>query len=372
MDAIARELGLDPVAGAAAATWSRPTDLPYTMATGEVLSDVTPRETLEAALAAIDYDGVPRPPARGARAGPPTWAWASARWSSRPPTARRSTSRPAFPGSGHEAAWVRIEPSGVVNASVGPGRDRAGLRDRAGASRGRRPRRRPGAASRIQLGHTDIAPYGMGSRGARGGTAGGGTLYLCALEARAKVLAIAAQAAGPARAPRPAHGRRPGRAARGRRDGCDTGLTLADVARTAYLDPLALPRGHGAGAGIPPHLRPAADDLFQRHARLRGRGRPGHRRRTHPALPGRPRTAAPCSARWWSKGQQHGAIAMGLSGALFEQVDYDEQRTEPVGLARRTTWWPRPTNCRDFEIICHAHAQPRTRRPASRAWPRAA
>ena len=28
---------------------------------------------------------------------------------------------------------------------------------------------------RILLGHTDIAPYGMGSRGATGGTAGGGT-----------------------------------------------------------------------------------------------------------------------------------------------------------------------------------------------------
>ena len=33
------------------------------------------------------------------------------------------------------------------------------------------------------------------------------------------------------------------------------------------------------------------------------------------------------------EGQQHGAIAMGLSGSLFEQVEYDSHGPEPVGLA---------------------------------------
>ena len=39
----------------------------------------------------------------------------------------------------------------------------------------------------VQLGHTDIAPYGMGSRGARGATAGGGALYRAGQRLKEKV-----------------------------------------------------------------------------------------------------------------------------------------------------------------------------------------
>ena len=41
----------------------------------------------------------------------------------------------------------------------------------------------------VLLGHTDIAPYGMGSRGSRGAAAGGGVAYLAGCRAAAKVLA---------------------------------------------------------------------------------------------------------------------------------------------------------------------------------------
>src|SRR5207244_7860836 len=59
IEAIARDLGLDPVA-VRRTNMLRPDELPYTMATGERLEDVTPRETLEAALQAIDYDAFRR------------------------------------------------------------------------------------------------------------------------------------------------------------------------------------------------------------------------------------------------------------------------------------------------------------------------
>ena len=36
------------------------------------------------------------------------------------------------------------------------------------------------ARGELHLGNTDVAPYGMGSRGARGGTAGGGALHYAA------------------------------------------------------------------------------------------------------------------------------------------------------------------------------------------------
>ena len=54
IDAIARKLGLDPL-DVRRANALRRQDLPYTMATGEVLEDISPAETLEAAVAAVDY-----------------------------------------------------------------------------------------------------------------------------------------------------------------------------------------------------------------------------------------------------------------------------------------------------------------------------
>ena len=87
-----------------------------------------------------------------------------------------------------------------------------------------------------------MAPYGMGSRGARGGTAGGGTLYLCALEARAKMLAIAARLLQVAEPTSDA-----GRTVGVYRVRHRPQQVFAEVARTAYLDPLALPQGMSPG-----------------------------------------------------------------------------------------------------------------------------
>ncbi len=55
IDAIARQLGLDPL-GVRRVNILHKEDLPYTMATGEVLEDITPSETLDAVAKAIDYD----------------------------------------------------------------------------------------------------------------------------------------------------------------------------------------------------------------------------------------------------------------------------------------------------------------------------
>ncbi|HEX8011673.1 MAG TPA: molybdopterin cofactor-binding domain-containing protein, partial [Casimicrobiaceae bacterium] len=56
IDAIARALRLDP-AEVRRTNMLHKEELPYAMATGEVLEDVTPRETFEAALDAVDYAG---------------------------------------------------------------------------------------------------------------------------------------------------------------------------------------------------------------------------------------------------------------------------------------------------------------------------
>ena len=174
----------------------------------------------------------------------------------------------------------------------------------------------------LHLGHTDIAPYGMGSRGARGGTAGGGTLYLCAQDARAKVLAIAAQTLGLAdSALLRMHDGHIDRLADGQ--WLATGQTLADVARTAYLDPLALPAGMSPGLEFhktydpPPMTYSNSTHVCEVEVEA-ATGAIRFRRYI---------VAEDCGTVLNPvvvQGQQHGAIAMGLSGTLFEHTVYDE------------------------------------------------
>ncbi|GAB3652896.1 xanthine dehydrogenase family protein molybdopterin-binding subunit [Ramlibacter alkalitolerans] len=319
IDNVARELGLDPVA-VRRLNLLQARDYPYTMATGEVLADITPRETLEGVLAAIDYDAFRQRQAQARRRGEVLGLGIC--------TVVESTTygskfykAAGIPGSGHEAAWVRIEPSGVVNASVGLGATGQGY-ETALAQAVAEGLGVPSSCVKIHLGHTDVAPYGMGSRGARGGTAGGGTLYLCAQDARRAVLAIGAHRLQvPLDAVRMQDGRVQQHA-----DGAwqDAGLALADIARIAYLDPLALPPGVSPGLEFHKTYEPppmtysnSSHACIVRLDVVTG----GVRIERYVAAEDCGTVLSPVVV----EGQQHGAIAMGLSGSLMEHVAYDPQ-----------------------------------------------
>ena len=319
MDAIARELQLDPLA-VRRLNMLQPEELPYTMPTGEVLADVTPRATLDAAVAAMGYETFRAEQAAARAAG--RWLGLGICTVVESTTYGSKFYKSAgIPGSGHEAAWVRIEPTGVVHASVGLSATGQGyetsLANAVAEGLGVHP-----SQVRLLLGHTDIAPYGMGSRGARGGTAGGGTLYLCAQEARAAVLAIAAHRLGQPVAQLDlidgqVYTHVDGQAR-------EAGLSLADLARTAYLDPLALPPGMNPGLEF--HLTHEPPPMTYSNA-------------THVCSvevdPGtgqvrilRYIVAEDCGTVLSPvvvEGQQHGAIAMGLSGSLLEHIRYDPE-----------------------------------------------
>ena len=327
LDAVARALDLDPIEVRRRNMLS-PQDYPYTMASGELLRDITPRETFEQALMAIEHAGFEdRRSASAERGQLRGLGVCTVVESTTYGSAMYKTA--GIPGSGHEAAWIRIEPSGAVNAATGLGATGQGyetaLSQAVAEGLGVRPQ-----DVRILIGHTDVAPYGMGSRGARGGTAGGGVLYLCAQDARAKVLAIAARMLGD-----------PVNAALRMLDGrierdqggtwVDTGLTLAHVARTAYLDPLSLPEGVTPGLDFsrtydpPPLTFSNATHACELEI--------------DPATGGirllRYLVTEDCGTvlnPTVVKGQQHGAVAMGLSGALFEQVYYDAEGQNLTGL----------------------------------------
>jgi carbon-monoxide dehydrogenase large subunit len=303
------------------------TDLPYAMATGEILHDVTPAETLDGALAAFDVEefrarqAVDR--ARGVYRGmgicsvvEPT-TYGSAFYKSA-----------GIPGSGHEAAWVKVAPSGAVDASVGL----------MGSGQGYETAFAQAVAEglgvvaedvRMCLGNTDTAPYGMGARGARGGTAGGSVLLLASRAVQRKACAIAAAKLG-LNSPEDLR-LRAGRVER-QLDGDwrDAGLGLTDIARIAYLDPLSLPDGMEPGleahrAFDPPamtysnaaHVCEAVVDVETGEIRL-----------------ARYFVAEDCGEVLNPaivEGQQHGAVALGIGGTLREHVVYDADGQNVTG-----------------------------------------
>lgn len=319
IDAIARQLNLDPLA-VRRVNMVRPDEFPYTTPTGEVLEDITPAQTLEAVVSAIGYDDFRRRQAAALAGGrhlglglcsvvePTTYG-------------SRFYKSAGIAGSGHEAAWLRIEPSGIVNASVGL----------MGTGQGYETSLAQAVAEglgvdtsqvRLLFGNTDVAPYGMGSRGARGGTAGGGALFLCAQKARAFVLRIAAHmlslnSSGDLRLV-------DGRVER-YIDGAwaAVGISLTDVARLAYLDPLALPAGADPGLDFSLTYDPPAMTYSNAaHAcEVELDARTGRVTILRYVVAENCGTVLnPIVVR----GQQQGAIAMGLSGAMLEQVFYDE------------------------------------------------
>jgi carbon-monoxide dehydrogenase large subunit len=315
MDAVARELGLDPLEVRRLNSIAD-TDLPFVTATGERYDALTPRATLDAAADELGYSALRVQQANtretllgiGLCTVVESTTYGSAFYKAA-----------GIPGSGHEVATIRIEPSGVVIAScglMGSGQGYETTLAQATAAG-------LGAAFdevTVLIGHTDIAPYGMGSRGSRGAVAGGGALYMAGQRLKAKVLAIAAAMLD--RNSADGLDLREGQVLRQVQGGwATTGLTLAQVARTAHLDPLRLPAGmepglHTVLAFDPPamtysnsthacavEIDPATGTLsILRYVVAEDSGT-----RINPVV---------------VEGQTHGATAMGLSGALMEHAAY--------------------------------------------------
>ncbi len=348
MDAIARELGADPVE-IRRRNLLGDDDLPYVTATGERYHSISSRATMEAALAGFDYAGFrARQAERRARGELVGLGICNVVESTTYGSAFYKAA--GIPGSGHETATVKVEPSGACSVAVGLMTSGQGYEttfaQAAAEGLGVAPER-----MRVMIGNTDTSPYGMGARGSRGAAAGGGVAYLAGQRLQKKVLAIAAHLLSL----NSSDGLRLRDSTVERLVGgafTATELTLADIARTAFLDPLRLPDGMAPGLHVtesydpPPmtysnstHLCVVAVDRATGMVRLE-RYLAAHDSGTaiNPKI---------------VEGQLHGAIAMGLSGALFEELVYDAQGQLLTGsladyLIATSTELP------PFELIEHA------------------
>ncbi len=337
-------------------------DLPYTTATGLHYRSVYPRDTLERALAAFGYAGRRREQAEARSAG--RIAGIGVATYVEPNTYGSEFYKTAgIPGSGHDAAIVRIEPSGAVSAQIGiVGQGQGHLTTVAQVLADELAV--PIEQVRVQAGDTSAAPYGMGTRGSRGGVVSAGAALGAARILKQKLLRIAAHVLeAPLGDLELADG---GVHVRG---APASAVTVAQLAQKAYFAPIELPPGMEPGleathAFDPPALTfssgthicqveidPETGDVrIPRYTIVEDCGR-----MLNPRI---------------VEGQLHGATAQGLAGALLEEVVYD-----PDGQNLSATYMdyamPTAARCRRFSASTSS-GRIRGRRSASRAWRRAA
>ena len=326
IDAIARALNMDPVEVRRINTLKQE-DLPYVSATEELYEDVTPWESMELALERFGYEERRKEQAEGRAQGRYRGIGIC--------NVIESTTygsefyrKAGIPGTGHEAAWVKVEPTGVVNASCGVMNSGQGYETTIAQAVAEGLGCRPEDVA-IHLGDTMLAPYGMGSRGSRGAVAGAGTAYLAAQKAREKVLAIAAKLLGLSSAENL-------NLADGillRFNGQEfvpTDLTLRDIAQTAYLNPLLLPAGMEPGI----EMHTAYDPPAMTYSNAAHICEVEVDIETGVIQVGRYVVAEDAGTMLNPQvveGQIHGAVAMGIGGVLFEQVVYDENGQNVTG-----------------------------------------
>jgi aerobic carbon-monoxide dehydrogenase large subunit len=314
IDAIARALALDPIE-VRRRNMLAESDLPYTTATDMVYRSVYPRDTLERALTRFDYtqqrceQAKARAAGRIAGIGVATYV--------EPNTYGSEFYRTAgIPGSGHDAAIVRIEPSGAVAAQIGiVSQGQAHLTTVAQALADELAV--PLEKVRVQSGDTAAAPYGMGTRGARGGVVSAGSALGAARVLKQKLLRIAAHLLeAPLQDLELVDGSIRVRGAPA------SGMTVAQLAQKAYLAPTELPPGMEPGleathAFDPPPLTFSSGTHICRVEIDPETGALTIARYTIVEDCGRmlnPRVV---------EGQLHGATAQGLGGALMEEIVYD-------------------------------------------------
>ena len=313
IEAIARALGMDAVEVRRRNMLSG-SDLPYTTATELRYRSVHPRDTLERALESFDY--TERRAAQGrARANGRLVGIGIATYVEPNTYGSEFYKTSGIPGSGHDAAIVRIEPSGAVSAQIGVVSQGQGhlttvaqaLADELGV---------PIERVRVSSGDTAAAPYGMGTRGARGGVVSAGAALGAARILREKLVRLAAHLleASPDDL-EVADGRIHVRGAPA------SGMTIAQLAQKAYLAPTELPAGMEPGleathAFDPPPLTFSSGThacqveidpeigrvTIDRYMIVEDCGR-----MLNPTI---------------VEGQLHGASAQGLAGGLFEEIVY--------------------------------------------------
>ena len=231
LDIAARRMGIDP-AELRRKNLLRLDEMPYSSPTGMPYDHMDPLETLEQALAIVDYETFRKEQARAREQG---------RYLGVGISCYAEPTTPAFGYYATEGATIRIEPSGRVNVYVAGGSTGNSLEtttvqlaaDALGAD--------IGDVHTIQ-GDTAVTPFGAGTGGSRSGSMIAGAVGVTAAELRVKLTRLAAHKLEASEADiELGHSRA---AVKG---DPDAGVSFADLADIAYFQPMALPPGLSPG-----------------------------------------------------------------------------------------------------------------------------
>ncbi len=316
VDMIARHAGLDP-ADVRRRNFIDAKELPFATASGLVIDSGDPKESLERALAAGEYARLraePRRTALGKYRGIGLCAYTEFTGMGSGTFRRRGMMQVA----GHDAATVRVEPTGEVRGFVSAASQGQGhattlaqvLADELGVDL---------AAVTIIEGDTERCPYGSGSFASRSMVVSGGALVLAARRVREKIGTIAGHMLEAAPEDLAIEG-----GTITVKGVPDRRLTVADVARLAYRP---------AGGTLPPGVDPAleATQYYDPPPATFSNG-------THVAVVEvdaatgqvdivRHLIVEDCGRMvnpMIVEGQTHGAVVQGIGNALYEHFAYDD------------------------------------------------
>ena len=316
VDMVARRAGLDPI-DVRRRNFVDVSELPFQTASGLIVDSGDPKQSLERALASSDY-ARRRSESRDAPVGKYRGVGVASYTEFTGMGSGTFRLRGMRQVAGHDAATVRVEPTGEVRGFVSAASQGQGhattfaqvLADELGV---------PIEAVTIVEGDTERCPYGSGSFASRSMVVSGGALVLAARRVREKITAIAAhmlEAAGPdltIEAGTIAVRGAPGRA-----------VTIAEVADLAHR-----PSGGTLPPGVDPGLE--ATQYYDPPPATFSNG-------THVAVVEvDPETGQVAIVRhvvvedcgrivnpMIVDGQTHGAVAQGIGNALFEDFAYDD------------------------------------------------
>ena len=315
VDMIARRLGLDPAEVRRRNFYDRK-ELPFQSASGLVIDSGDPKESLERVLVAAEYRRLraePAVPRLGQYRGVGLAAYTEFTGMGSGTFRRRGMMQVA----GHDAATVRVEPTGEVRgfvSAVSQGQGHATtlaqiLADELGVDL---------AAVAIVEGDTERCPHGSGSFASRSVVVSGGALVLAARRVREKIGTIAGHLLEAASQDLVIDGGTitvrgaPGRS-----------VTVADVARRAYS-----PAAGTLPPGVDPALEatqyydppPATFSNGTHVAVVEVDASTGQvRLLRHVVVEDCGRMVNPMIV----EGQTHGAVVQGIGNALYEHFAYD-------------------------------------------------
>ncbi|HVL86073.1 MAG TPA: xanthine dehydrogenase family protein molybdopterin-binding subunit [Pseudonocardia sp.] len=316
LDAGARELGL-PGPEIRRRNLIRPADIPYRMPSRLVDDSGHYLECLDAALDALGHDELVAERDRRRRDGGLPIGIGYAVYNELTGLGRAASAGPRMPfRTGHDGCTVRIDPDGRVTVlsgvtSQGQGQETTLAQVVADAL---------GVGYddvTVRYGDTDTALWGFGAFSSRQAVIAGGAAHRTAVDVRAKVLRLAAALLEAAEADLEISGGRIGVLG-----DPSSGITLAEVARVAYLESNRLPEGFEPGLESTCFYDP-----------VRGTFAAGAQTA---AVEVDPTTGALTILRYACvedtgtvlhpqivRGQVVGSIAQGIGGALYEHLVYD-------------------------------------------------